>query len=122
MTAKQVHEAKRNRGAQPGNINALKHGRYTKMVPPVEPELQSYMQDSTLEQEISMLRKATRRVTELVDQEVDVDLAIKVLGALGLAAIRTSRLLKSQKELGNGDHAMEIIQAALGDDFKEWGW
>lgn len=122
MSANQVQEGERKRGAQPGNINALKHGRYAKMVPPVEAELQSHVLDSTLEQEISMLRKATRRVTELADQAVDIDLAIKVLGALGLAAIRTSRLLKAQKELGNGDHAMDVILAAIGEELNEWGW
>jgi hypothetical protein len=38
---------------------------------------------------------------------------IKVLGALGLSSIRTSRLLKAQKELGNGDQVLAIITAAL---------
>ena len=59
---------------------------------------------------------------ELADQAGDIDQAIKILGALGLASIRTSRLLKSQKELGDGDQALEVISAAIHDVLVEWGW
>ena len=69
-----------------------------------------------------MLRIATRRTFELTNQADDIDQTIKALGALGLASIRTSRLLKSQKDLGDGDQALEIISAALNEVLKEWGW
>ena len=45
-----------------------------------------------------------------------------MLGALGLASIRISRLLKSQKELGDGDQALAIISAAINDLLVEKGW
>jgi hypothetical protein len=77
---------------------------------------------SSLEEEISMLRKATRRVFDLAKQADDIDLAIKVLGSLGLAMIRTSRLLKSQQELGDGDQTLEVISAAIHEVLVEWGW
>ena len=97
MSRDQDAGEKRNRGGQPGNINALKHGRYIQQVP-VE-QLPEDISES-LEQEIAMLRQATRRVISLADQASDIDQAIKVLGALGLASIRTSRLLNHRKRSG----------------------
>lgn len=112
-------DKKRKPGGQPGNINAIKHGRYARMVP-AENSPKSI--SSSLEEEINMLRSATRRVFELADHAGDIDQAIKVLGALGLASIRTSRLLKSQKELGDGDQALDLILAALSEFLADWGW
>ena len=74
-----------------------------------------------LEEEIVMLRKATQHTFGLAYQVDDIDQAIKVLGALGLASIRTSRLLKSQKEIGNGDQALAKIRDAIKEVLKERG-
>lgn len=119
MDKDQVPNNQRKRGGQPCNINAIKHGRYTRIVPPEE---LPHILTSNLNEEIRMLRSATRRVFELADQAADIDQAIKVLGALGLASIRTSRLLKSQKELGDGDQALAVIFAAINEMLVEWGW
>lgn len=122
MEEEQLPANYRKRGAQPGNINALKHGRYASLVPPKDNRSLPDILSSNLEEEITMLRSATRKVFELADQAGDIDQAIKVLGALGLASIRTSRLLQSQKELGDGDQALEVISAAIHDVLVEWGW
>lgn len=98
-------DEQRKRGGQPGNLNALKHGRYPRVVPPDDSKELPNILSSSLDEEIRMLRKATRRVFELAQQAEDIDLAIKSLGSLGLAMIRTSRLLKSQKEWGWGPGA-----------------
>jgi hypothetical protein len=113
-------KGKRNRGGQPGNINALKHGRYARSVPPRISGGEPHLFLANLEAEISMLRTVTRQIFELTDQVVGIDQMIKLLGALGLASIRTSRLLKSQKELGNGHQALDLIEAALRDVLPEW--
>ncbi len=113
---------KRKPGAQPGNVNAVKHGRYTNLVPIDEPKQSPDNLTTSLEEEISMLRKATRHVFRLAEQSGDIDQAIKFLGALGLASIRTSRLLKSQKELGDGDQAMQLLLEAIQAVLEEWGW
>ena len=119
MNKELIPNQQRKRGGQPGNINAIKHGRYAHIVPPEElPHILS----SNLNEEIRMLRSATRRVFELADQASDIDQAIKVLSALGLASIRMSRLLKTQKELGDGDQALEVIFAAINEMLVEWGW
>jgi hypothetical protein len=119
MNNELIPNQQRKPGGQPGNINSLKHGRYSRVVPP---EDLPHTLTSNLNEEIHMLRSATRRVFELADQAGDIDQAIKVLGALGLASIRTSRLLKSQKELGDGDQALEVIFAAINEMLVEWGW
>jgi hypothetical protein len=119
MDEEQEINHKRKPGGQPGNVNAIKHGRYARSVPA---EYSPKNISSSLEEEISMLRNATRRVFELADKAGDIDQAIKVLGALGLASIRTSRLLKSQKELGDGDQALDLILAALSEFLSDWGW
>ena len=102
--------SKRKRGGQPGNINAIKHGRFARRVP-INHSPTSI--SSSLEEEINMLRTETRRLFKLAHQAGDIDQMIKVLGALGLASIRTSRLLRVQKELGNGDKVLAIIASAL---------
>lgn len=113
-------KGKRKRGGQPGNINAIKHGRYARSVSPGISNNSPQILVANLEMEISMLRNTTRQIFELADQTVGIDQMIKLLGALGLASIRTSRLLKSQKELGNGDQAFELIESALRDVLPEW--
>lgn len=108
--SQQTASQSRRRGGQPGNINAIKHGRYARRVP-IDHSPTSMA--SSLEEEINMLRTETRRLFELARQAGDIDQTIKVLGALGLASIRTSRLLRAQKELGNGDKVLAIITSAL---------
>jgi len=112
---------KRKRGAQPGNLNSFQHGYYSKLFKPLDSDNIERILSTSLEDEIAMLRYATLKTFELVDDTDDIDQSIKALGALGLASIRTSRLLKAQKELGNGDQADSALRSAIDDVLKEWG-
>ena len=112
---------KRKRGAQPGNLNAFQHGYYSKIFKPLDSDDIERILSTSLEDEIAMLRSATLKTFELVDDTDDINQSIKALGALGLASIRTSRLLKAQKELGNGDQADSALRSAIDDVLKEWG-
>ena len=112
---------KRKRGAQPGNLNAFKHGFYSKLFEPLDREDIENLLSMDLDEEIVMLRNATQQTFSLANQVDDIDQAIRVLGALGLASIRTSRLLKSQKEIGNGDQAFSVVSNILKEILKEWG-
>lgn len=113
---------KRKRGGQPGNINALRHGFYSSLFKPLEAKDLENILSTGLEDEIAMLRVATRRAFELANDADDIDQMIKALGALGLASIRTSRLLKAQKELGDGDQALDAISTAINEVLKERWW
>jgi len=119
---KEFRKNKRKQGAQPGNLNAFKHGFYSKLFEPLDREDIENLLSMDLEEEIVMLRKATQHTFGLACQVDDIDQAIKVLGALGLASIRTSRLLKSQKALGDGDQASSVVSNAINEVLKEWGW
>lgn len=119
---KEFRKNKRKQGAQPGNLNAFKHGFYSKLFEPLDREDIENLLSMNLEEEIVMLRNATQLTFNLAHQVDDIDQAIKVLGALGLASIRTSRLLKSQKELGDGDQALSVVSNAINEVLKEWGW
>jgi hypothetical protein len=76
-----------------------------------------------LQDEISMLRVVTRRVMKLSKGVEDLDEAITVLGALGIAATRLAGLLKTQKILGGEqtDEVTAAINQALNDVIKELG-
>ena len=113
---------KRKRGGQPGNINALRHGFYSSLFIPLEAKDLEDILSTGLEDEIAMLRVATRRACKLANDADDIDQMIKALGALGLASIRTSRSLKAQKELGDGDQALDAISTAINEVLKERGW
>ena len=115
-------QTRRARGAQPGNLNAFRHGFYSKVFQSLKPDEMKQILSTDLEEEIAMLRTATLCTFELANQAEDVDQSIKALGALGLAAIRTSRLLKAQKEMGNGSDADAAVRGAIQDILKEWGW
>ena len=119
---KTKNRSKRKRGAQPGNLNAFKHGLYSKRSIPIDDKEREDILSTKLDDEIAMLRTATNRIFQLANQVEDIDQAIKALGALGLASIRTSRLLKAQKELGNGEQALSVISAAIKEVLKEWEW
>jgi hypothetical protein len=114
--------SKRKRGAQPENINALRHGFYSRLFKPYEAKEIEDILSTSLEDEIAMLRVATRRAFELANDADDINQMIKALGALGLAAIRTSRLLKAQKELGDGEQALDAISTAINEVLEEWDW
>jgi uncharacterized protein Yka (UPF0111/DUF47 family) len=112
---------KRKPGAQPGNLNAFKHGYYSKIFTPLDREDIEKLLAMNLEDEILKLRYAAQQTFNLSREIEDVDQAVKVLGALGLAAIRTSRLLKSQKELGNGDQSYSVVRNVINEILRDWG-
>lgn len=103
------------RGAPRNNLNAFKHGYYSRLFRPLEAEdLQAILQDG-LEDEIAMLRVITRRVFELADNEEDIETSIKTLSALGVAATRLARLLEAQRSLGGGDRTVQLLSQALSE-------
>lgn len=97
----------RKRGGQPGNLNALKHGRYSR-------RLREPGAAANLEEEITLLSTLVRRISEMAEAP-DVELAtlLKTLNVIGASIDRLARLRQVQKEFGeasiNGEAA--IIQA-----------
>ena len=112
----------RRRGAQPGNTNALKHGFYARAYRSGELADLDAMLTEGLTDEISLLRVATRRVIEYINQFTTPAEAVITLGALGLAATRLATLLRTQKILDGGEqNTAAALSQALAEVVKELG-
>jgi len=115
--------AKKTRGAQPGNKNALKHGFYADgFLEGENNHLDAAIADD-LASEINMLRIQSRRMFLMSDGITDLEIASDVLGALGLAATRLATLLKTQSYLTGGQdadvkEAISTALAAIVEEFK----
>jgi hypothetical protein len=116
--------ANKRRGAQPGNLNALKHGFYSRSFKDLENKDLEVMLAQDLESEIAMLRVVARRAFELstapaegdADPGQSLDKAIHVMNSLGMASIRLGSLLKIQAMLGKRE---SDIGATISEALKE---
>ena len=87
------------RGAPKGNLNALKHGFYSRLFR-IDEKAELLDGDySSLEHEITLLRVMIRRTMLMADGIDDLKEATRVLDALGAAAGRLANLLRAQKIL-----------------------
>jgi uncharacterized protein YjcR len=85
-------------GAPKGNLNALKHGYYSRLFRINETnELPN--DSASLEHEITLLRVMIRRTMQLADGIDDIKDATRALDALGAAASRLANLLRAQNSL-----------------------
>jgi hypothetical protein len=111
--------SRRRRGGQPGNSNALKHGFYSRHMQALEMGDLDAALAHGLEDEIAMLRVATRRLFALATMET-LDEGIAVAGMLGMCAIRLAGLMKAYKAQGGGeDAATSAINQALTEVMRE---
>jgi hypothetical protein len=86
---------KRPRGAPPGNLNALKHGFYSRGFRTMDIADLDAMLENGLKSEINMLRVSTRRLLELSQENTDVDQGIHLLSVLGVTATRLANLIRA---------------------------
>ncbi|MGE5123325.1 MAG: hypothetical protein ACM3H7_02320 [Acidobacteriaceae bacterium] len=91
------------RGAPKGNLNALKHGFYSRLFHASESSELATDQLTSLENEIKLLRIMIRRTMELADGIDDLREATRVLDALGAASTRLSALLRIHKNLNKSE-------------------
>jgi hypothetical protein len=115
---------RRKRGAQPGNLNALKHGFYAKHFRSDELAELAQATTASLNGEIGLTRVAARRVLALLDEAERADdpvgSKVALLNAISMAALRVASLLKTKKYLsGNGDDMGAALQEALKDVAEE---
>ena len=105
----------RKRGAQPGNINALRHGFYSRSLRKLElDDLDLILPDET-DSEIALLRTVIRRVMELSDGIDDLDRAMKLLSTISLSAHHLSAMIYKRRIIaGNADSRVaEALNNAL---------
>lgn len=108
-------DAKRKRGGQPGNTNALKHGFYARKFHKFEEDDLQVALQGKLQDEIDMLRITIRRVFDLAtDKTLDLESSSRALGTLGVASTRLAGLLSTQKLLyGKQDEVMLALHQAI---------
>ena len=108
---------RRKRGAQPGNVNAWKHGFYSRRFRALElNDLEAVLQDS-LDDEIALLRVMIRRVFEFADQEAaSLEDWSTALSTLGAASTRLAGLIRTQHLASGGSDSLEdVLAKALGE-------
>ncbi len=106
-------------GAPKGNLNALKHGFYSRLFR--SSEAHELPEDpASLEHEITLLRVMIRRTIQLADGIDDLKEATRVLDALGAAATRLANLLRAQKSLTQSQSRLfDEISIAIQEANKE---
>lgn len=79
------------------------------------------LREPGLEAEAAMLRVSIRRVFALADGVDDLEEAVSLLGALGIAAARLASILRTQKILNTGgDSALRaVVSQALSEVLHE---
>jgi hypothetical protein len=87
------------RGAQPGNLNALKNGFYSRQFRELENTDLGRVSDG-LKDEIRMLRVLIRRMFDLASSDDgDLEQMAGCLNALGMASTRLANLLRTDQKL-----------------------
>jgi hypothetical protein len=102
----------RRRGAQPGNLNALKHGLDSTAM-----RQASRPTPLPLQEEAEMLQTLIRRLFDMADGAQSMDELIDALRALGVGSTRLAALLRAQKQLQGqaGDETLQAINEALSE-------
>ncbi len=108
---------KRKPGGQPGNVNAWKHGFYSRRFKALELcDLVTVLQNN-LDDEIALLRVMIRRVFETADSQAET-LADweSVLSTLGAASTRLAGLIRVQHlSSGKSQNIEDLLAEAIGE-------
>ena len=113
----------RSRGGQPGNINAIKHGFYSRRFQDLEAkDLETVLREG-LEDEIALMRVMIRRVFDYAnDNAGDLEGWTGTLSALGAASTRLAGMLRTQKLFaGSKSDALDALSKALAEVTSEFG-
>ena len=110
---------KRRRGAQPGNLNALKHGFYSRYFKASEVEAIQGLPGDDLGEEIAALRVIIRRVLALSSNIDDVNTGLRLLSTFSAAAAQLSGLVKIQSVIQHSD-TEDSFENALRQAILEW--
>lgn len=103
-----------SRKAKPNPEKDAKAGFYQKEFLPRELRDLELALDGGLENEINMLRVATRRFFEIASQTEELEEAAMALRTLALAAVRVASLARTQEQIGRrADQSLDAITQAL---------
>jgi hypothetical protein len=94
---------KKSRGGQPGNLNALKHGFYTRYFTNHDLAGVTSTDFDGLMEEIAIIRLYARRLIELDNLSADISQVTNILRILCLASLTITRLVKTRQILRLAD-------------------
>ena len=103
----------RRRGGQPGNMNALVHGFYSRRFRDMESQDLTATLENGLENEINGLRVLARRIFEQADMVEDGGELAALVGVFGMTVSRLGNLMRLQQMLGGGDKMTDTINLVL---------
>jgi hypothetical protein len=116
---KEVVMGTRKSGGQPGNLNVLKHGFYSKYFQ--NTELEDLEEASDLQEEIAMMRVVTRRLLKMARGCKDMGELVTVLEALGLSSTRVAGLMRTQKFIGGEEDSYDRqINSVIDEITRDW--
>jgi hypothetical protein len=101
----------RRRGAQPGNINALKHGFYSRRFSPLEHRDLEDCPISDPFSEVVMLRVVQRRLFELSETVEDFDRLRLLLNTIAKSAVAMDRLMRTSSLFTGSAHPLDGLLA-----------
>ena len=104
---------KRKKGTQQGNLNALKHGFYSRQFQERELMDLEEIDAEGLENEIAMLRVMMRRLMERINNCEDLEQLNAVVGTLGMASSRLASMLRTESFLGKKQGVDDEISRGL---------
>ena len=109
-------------GAQPGNLNALKHGFYTSRLHKRDYTDLQTSDFKGLAEEIAILRVFTRHLVERYNASADLRETMLVVRTLCFASSCLNRMIKTQHYLlSQDDPVQDALVQALNEIYDEWG-
>ncbi len=106
-------KSKRKRGAPPGNLNALKHGRYTREARARKPAPVSRAKFEDIDQHILFIQKFMRHLYEVGMHSTDLDQTLHLLTSYSLAAFALTRMLRLREKNLSADASVNNLESAL---------
>jgi hypothetical protein len=115
-------KSRRRPGAPPGNLNALKHGFYSKIFRNTELEELHQFDAQDVAQEIELLRIIIRRTAERAAEAESFDSQLRFLSVLGQSTAQLTRLLnvqesylRAQRSEADGEYMVELYNEMCAD-------
>jgi len=117
----------RRRGAPEGNINALKHGFYSRRFRNGELDDLIRQPPEALQDEIAMLRIINRRVVDMAEEGKSADEILGFYNFIALTSMRLSTLLRTQKLLlttsgKTADTLLAALENVIEETLAKKGW
>ena len=105
--------SKRKRGAPPGNLNALKHGRYTREALSRKPEPVAREKFEKIDDHIRYIRDFMHHIFQVGMQSTDLDQSLRLLNTYTLASFALIRLLRLWEKNGSMDLSQKGMETVL---------